>query len=168
MENEDNNNYDDEKLFFVILQKDNTSIFEDPLVDDYWLFWEDIMDGYDLYYVVMNELDAETRKLIMKWRGLSFVYSVERNTSEPLTVSQASNSFSERLEIPKANYFGISTNGDLPTALVEAIQNAEKNLETDNIIWQLLDISEEVIGNSQKKKITVSIFAKRHQTDFAA
>lgn len=71
--------YDEDKLFFVILEKGHEDLFKDPLVDDYWLFQEDIMPGNDFYYVVMKNLDAATRKLIVKWRKLPYVDSVEHN-----------------------------------------------------------------------------------------
>lgn len=73
---------DGDKLFFVIIKYDRTQLFEDPLVETYEVFWEDVLEEdevrYDLYYVYMKNIDTATKKLIVEWRKLSYVYSVEQ------------------------------------------------------------------------------------------
>ena len=78
----------DERLFFVVLQAGHEDIFSNDLVEDHWLFWEDVgcdpdeLDAaqYDMHHVVMKRLNAATRELVREWRGLPYVCFVERNS----------------------------------------------------------------------------------------
>lgn len=77
----------DERLFFVVLQTGHAGIFEHDLVEDYWLFFEDVgcdpdaneTAQYDMYHAVMERLNAATRELVQEWRGKPYVCFVERN-----------------------------------------------------------------------------------------
>lgn len=79
----------DERLFFVVLQSGHDDIFTNDLVEDHWLFMENVgcdperseTAQYDMHHVVMKALDAATRTLVQDWRGRAYVCFVERNQS---------------------------------------------------------------------------------------
>jgi hypothetical protein len=83
----------DDRLFFVVLQTGHEDIFTNDLVEDHWMFWEDVgcdpelarTAQYDMHHVVMKALNAATRALVQEWRGLQYVCFVERN--QTLTVN---------------------------------------------------------------------------------
>ena len=71
--------YNPKHLYFVTMKKGHEDIFNRTEVDDYWLSFEDIEDGYNFYYVIIDRR-VDALKCVKAWRKLPFVDFVESNS----------------------------------------------------------------------------------------